>query len=128
MGQSSWSLRNSDICLLNRRRALFKMSVDMIKEMSKQPKFDYGEESEGAKNFRKKQLEAMSNPVRAIYENNIKQPAGKIFQDFAPGVTEVLPGQAWVVPDMLSAEECADWVACGEAQGLIKPKNPTNRT
>ena len=56
------------------------MSVDMIKEMSKQPKFDYGEESEGAKNFRKKQLEAMSNPVRAIYENNIKQPAGKIFQ------------------------------------------------
>ena len=56
------------------------MSVDMIKEMSEQPKFDYGEESEGAKNFRKKQLEAMSNPVRAIYENNIKQPAGKIFQ------------------------------------------------
>ena len=58
------------------------MSVDMIKEMSKQPKFDYElvEETEALKNFKKKQLEAMSHPVRTVYENNIKQPAGKIFQ------------------------------------------------
>ena len=58
------------------------MSVDMIKEMSKQPKFDYdlAEESESLKNFKKKQLEAMSHPLRSIYENNIMEPAGKIFQ------------------------------------------------
>ena len=48
-------------------------------------------------------------------------------QNVAPGVTEVLPGQAWVVPNMLSAEECADWVRRGEAAGLARPKDARNR-
>ena len=58
------------------------MSVDYIKEVSEQPNFNYeaDEENEAVKRLKEKQLEAMSNPVRAMYENNVKQPAGKIFQ------------------------------------------------
>ena len=42
-------------------------------------------------------------------------------------MNEVLPGLAWVVPDMLSAEECEDWIRRGETSGLARPKDPTNR-
>ena len=58
------------------------MSIEMIKDMTKQPKLEYklDEESEAIKMLKKKSLEMMSNPVRATYENNIKQPAGKIFK------------------------------------------------
>ena len=58
------------------------MSIDMIKDMTKQSKIEYklDEESEAIKMLKKKSLEMMDNPVRAAYENNIKQPAGKIFQ------------------------------------------------
>jgi len=99
----------------------------MIKEMSGLKNFDY-QVSEPAKSALIKKQSAAPNPDRLAYESNVKQPAGKIFQDFAPGITEVLPGRAWVVPDMLTAEECEDWVRRGEASGLERPKDPTNRT
>ena len=58
------------------------------------------------------------------FTNEYSFPA---LQDFAPGVTEVLPGQAWVIPNMLSDEECEDWVRRGESHGLERPKDSTNR-
>ena len=58
------------------------------------------------------------------YEENIKHTAGKIYlpKDLLENeITEIIPGRAWVIPNVLSEEECADWVARGEAAGLKKP-------
>ena len=57
------------------------------------------------------------------YEENIKRPAGKTFlpKDFViDEITEVIPGRAWVLPNVLTEDECADWIARGEAAGLKK--------
>ena len=43
-------------------------------------------------------------------------------------ITEVIPGRAWVLPNVLTEDECADWVARGEAVGLKKPDKHTLRS
>lgn len=38
----------------------------------------------------------------------------------AQSITEVIPGLAWVATDMLTAEECEEWIQFGEQFGLGK--------
>ena len=65
------------------------MSTDMIREIGKGnrqrdemianlPRGDGRQESEAVRRMKEKAM--LSNPNREAYENNIKQPAGKIFQ------------------------------------------------
>ena len=67
------------------------MSTDMIREIGKgnrqrdeiignrsEPRGDDRQESEAVRRLKEKAM--LSNPNREAYENNIKQPAGKIFQ------------------------------------------------
>ena len=45
------------------------------------------------------------NKSKIEYEENTKRPAGKIFlpNDFVPNqITEVIPGRAWVLPNVLT--------------------------
>ena len=68
----------------------------------------------------------MHHPSKIAYEANIKMPAGITFRpnDFADDqLTEIIPGRAWVFPNVLSKAECADWIACGQAVGLKTSKN-----
>ena len=65
------------------------------------------------------------------YEENIKLPAGKTFlpKDFIHGqLTEIIPGRAWVLPNVLTACECADWIGRGEAAEINAPNKHTLRT
>merc|ERR1711915_773238 len=57
--------------------------------------------------------------LRAEYYNSINLPATITFDSFAHDkITEILPGKAWVVPNLLSEEECEQIIVQGEAWGL----------
>ena len=64
------------------------------------------------------------NPSRLAYDENIKKPAGKTFlpADLNKNdITEIIPGRAWVLSNVLDSEECEDWIARGEAAGIFAP-------
>ena len=64
------------------------------------------------------------NPSRLAYDENIKKPAGKTFlpADLNNNeITEIIPGRAWVVSNVLNSDECEDWIARGEAAGIFAP-------
>ena len=70
-------------------------------------------------------------PGNSKYEANVQHPAGTVFQpkDFITGtVTAIIPGCAWVVPNMLTKEECAEWIECGKSAGLESASKHTLRT
>ena len=54
-----------------------------------------------------------------------KKPAGKKYlpEDFKDGqLTEIIPGRAWVLPNVLTPEECSDWISRGQKAGLHEAK------
>jgi len=59
--------------------------------------------------------------LKAEYYKNVQLPATTTLDKFSSDcITEVLPGQAWVVPGLLSEEECEQLVQAGEEAGLEK--------
>jgi len=53
------------------------------------------------------------------YYANAAKPATKTIDSFDPnGITEVVEGRAWVVPDILSPQECEDIMKKGEDNGM----------
>jgi len=53
------------------------------------------------------------------YYASVAQPANKIIETFDPNeITEVVVGRAWVVPNVLLAEECEDIIRKGEETGM----------
>ena len=72
------------------------------------------------------------NQSEKEYYENVKRPAGKIFnpKDFKENeLTEIIPGRAWVFPNALTSAECEDWIERGESVGFVAPRsNVTIRT
>jgi hypothetical protein len=57
--------------------------------------------------------------IRNEYLENVKLPASTIFDTFPEDcLTEVVPGKAWVVPGLLSEEECEQIIQAGEEWGI----------
>jgi len=57
--------------------------------------------------------------LRAEYLASVKLPATTTLDSFpADRLTEVIPGKAWVVPGVLSEEECEEIIQAGEQWGL----------
>merc|ERR1739838_207572 len=78
---------------------------------------------------KKKQARKLPTPLsgeekeklKAEYYKNVQLPATTTLYKFSSDcITEVLPGQAWVVPGLLSEEECEQLVEAGEEAGLEK--------
>jgi len=64
--------------------------------------------------------------LKAEYYESVKHPATTTFDNFPAGeITEILPGKAWVVPNLLSEEECENIISNGEAYGLKPPAKST---
>ena len=61
--------------------------------MSGVKNFNYDLNKKPGSTLINKNEELKSNPVGVAYESNVKQRAGKTFEEFAPGVNEVCP--AW---------------------------------
>ena len=60
--------------------------------------------------------------LKEEYYESVKHSAEKTFDSFCTdGVTEILPGKAWVVPNLLSKEECELIIKEGEASGMKYP-------
>jgi len=59
------------------------------------------------------------NELRVQYYENTKEPATETCDTFSSvGVTEVLDGKGWVVPNLLSPEECEEIIRLGEDWGI----------
>jgi len=59
--------------------------------------------------------------LRSEYLANVKLPATTTFDSFpAHCLTCVLPGKAWVVPSLLTEEECEEIIEAGEQWGLTR--------
>ena len=57
--------------------------------------------------------------LRSEYLESVKLPATKTFDTFPDNcLTEVLPGKAWVVPNLLTEEECEQIIEGGERWGV----------
>ena len=69
--------------------------------------------------------EQTKNEHQLEYDENVKKPAGKTYlpEDFKDGeLTEIIPGRAWVLPNVITPEECADWISRGQKAGLHEAK------
>ena len=69
--------------------------------------------------------EPAKNKHQLEYEENVQKPAGKTFlpNDFKDGkLTEIIPGRAWVLPNVLTPEECSDWILRGQSAGMNEAK------
>jgi len=62
------------------------------------------------------------------YHENIKLPPTKAWDNFTDDVTEVVPGKAWVVLNLLSEEECEEIIRQGEDWGLEADSKVRART
>merc|ERR1719431_1228183 len=59
--------------------------------------------------------------LRSESLTNVKLPATTTFDSFPDHcLTEVLPGKAWVVPSLLTEEECEEIIEAGEQWGLTR--------
>ena len=59
------------------------------------------------------------NDLRAQYYENTKKQATETYDTFSSDcVTEVLDGKGWVVPNILSPEECEEIIKLGEDWGI----------
>lgn len=57
--------------------------------------------------------------LRDDYKKNIASPATTTWKTFPEdGITEIIPGKAWVVPRVLTEEECEEIVQAGEDFGM----------
>merc|ERR1711915_161474 len=64
--------------------------------------------------------------LREEYYESVKHAAEETFESFCTDrVTEILPGKAWVVPNLLSEEECEQIIKEGEAWGLKRAAKAT---
>jgi len=67
--------------------------------------------------------------LRTEYYENVKQPATIPLEHFlADEITEVLPGKAWVVPNLMSEDECEEIIELGEQWGLKGDSKTRART
>jgi len=69
--------------------------------------------------------EQAKNKHQLEYEENVRKPAGKTYlpSDFKEGeLTEIIPGRAWVLPNVLTPEECSDWILRGQKAGMNEAK------
>ena len=69
--------------------------------------------------------EQTKNQHQLEYDENVKLPAGKTYlpEDFKDGqLTEIIPGRAWVLPNVLTTEECSDWISRGHKAGMHEAK------
>jgi len=69
--------------------------------------------------------EQAKNKHQLQYEENVQNPAGKTYlpSDFKEGeLTEIIPGRAWVLPNVLTPEECSDWILRGQKAGMNEAK------
>ena len=69
--------------------------------------------------------EPAKNKHQLEYEENVRKPAGKTYlpSDFKEGeLTEIIPGRAWVLPNVLTPEECSDWILRGQKAGMNEAK------
>ena len=69
--------------------------------------------------------EQTKNKHQLEYEENVQKPAGKTYlpSDFKEGeLTEIIPGRAWVLPNVLTPEECSDWILRGQKAGMNEAK------
>ena len=69
--------------------------------------------------------EQTKNQHQLEYDENVKLPAGKTYlpEDFKDGqLTEIIPGRAWVLPNVLTPEQCLDWISRGHKAGLHESK------
>ena len=57
--------------------------------------------------------------LKAEYLASVKLPATSILESFpADSLSEVIPGKAWVVPGVLTEDECEEIILAGEQWGL----------
>lgn len=67
--------------------------------------------------------------MKQLYLTTAAAPAEKTFDRFSSeGITEVLPGKAWVLPNVFTPEECQDVIQRGQAWGLRGSKNSEIRS
>jgi len=69
--------------------------------------------------------EHTKNKHQLEYEENVQKPAGKTYlpNNFKEGeLTEIIPGRAWVLPNVLTPEECSDWILRGQSAGMNEAK------
>jgi len=67
--------------------------------------------------------EEETNRLKDEYRKNIGSPATTTWKTFsADAITEVVAGKAWVVPDILTEEECDELVRVGDELGMEGPK------
>ena len=69
--------------------------------------------------------EPAKNKQQLEYEENVQKPAGKTYlpNDFKDGeLTEIILGRAWVLPNVLTPEECSDWILRGQSAGMNEAK------
>ena len=61
----------------------------------------------------------MAPKLKEDYKKNIASPATKTWKTFPEdGITEIIPGKAWVVPKVLTEEECEEIIRAGEDFGM----------
>eukprot|EP00656_Telonema_subtile_P020973 TRINITY_DN2201_c0_g1_i2.p1 TRINITY_DN2201_c0_g1~~TRINITY_DN2201_c0_g1_i2.p1 ORF type:complete len:318 (+),score=71.98 TRINITY_DN2201_c0_g1_i2:190-1143(+) len=60
--------------------------------------------------------------ARSDYERTIDMPAARTFgaADFSSeGIVEIIPGKAWMIPNLLNPEECRGIISLAEQAGLL---------
>ncbi|CAE7627409.1 unnamed protein product [Symbiodinium pilosum] len=66
--------------------------------------------------------ESVMQCIRVSYVSHVRRIVGGLGREiFSDGITTVLPGRAWVVPLLLSSDECSDVVRMGEEFGIEPP-------
>lgn len=68
--------------------------------------------------------EEEKNKLREDYKKNIESPATTTWKTFPEDViTDIIPGKAWVVPKILTEEECEEIIQAGEDFGMKGAKH-----
>lgn len=112
--------------LADREKAIPRDSPLLIQPMRPEPPAECSKPSQGSSKTgwtRPSENPEEYQRLKKMYYEHAALPATRLVSSFVEGeVTEVVEGKAWVVPGVLSPEECATIIAKGEEAGMTYGK------
>merc|ERR1712012_1017846 len=112
--------------LADREKAIPRDSPLLIQPIRPEPPADCSKPSQGSSKTgwtRPSENPEEYQRLKKMYYEHAALPATRLVSSFAEGqVTEVVEGKAWVVPGVLSPEECKTIIAKGEEAGMTYGK------